>query len=295
MRIGVIGIGNMGGAIARRLLRQGHEVVVWNRAIDRARALESAGAVVADSAAEVCMEDVVLSIVADDRANEELFLNGALSFGRDTIHVSSSTIGVELAERLTEMHRTKGGTHVGAPVLGRPAAAESGQLLLLAAGSEDAIGRCRPLFESIGQRTYVAGTEPWKAHFAKLAANFLLASTIEALAEVAGLLGRAGMDRKSFLELMSETAFACPVYKIYSDLIGNERYRPAGFRMPLGLKDVELVLAAAARLDAELPLAELVRDGLQQGLTEGYADLDWSALALVRAKRHDGSTSKPTD
>jgi 3-hydroxyisobutyrate dehydrogenase-like beta-hydroxyacid dehydrogenase len=231
---------------------------------------------------------MVLSILADDRAVEEVLLERPLPFSPESVHVSSSTISVDLAKRLTEMHRSRGETHVGAPVLGRPPTAEAGQLVLLTAGAATALERCRPLFEAIGQRIWVAGNEPWRAHFAKLAANFLLASAVEALAEVSALVERGGLDKRAFLELMTATAFACPIYKVYGDLIANERFEPAGFRMPLGLKDVELALAASARVGASLPLAELVRDGLREGVAGGYEELDWSALALVRAGKRNG-------
>lgn len=293
MRVGILGIGNMGRAIALRLLREGHDVVVWNRTAERSRPLASQGAEVADKPEDVGREPLVLSMLSDDRAVEEVLVKRPLPLGPESVHISSSTISVGLAQRLTEMHRSRNETHVGAPVLGRPPAAEAGQLVILAAGHERALERCRTLFEAIGQRTYMAGTDPWKAHLAKLAANFLLASTVESLAEVAALLNRGGVDRRSFLEVMTETAFACPIYKIYADLIANERYRPAGFRMPLGLKDLELVLDAASRFGASVPLAELVRDGLRQGIAEGYGELDWSALALVRAAGTKGDSTSP--
>lgn len=291
MRVGILGVGGMGRAIALRLLRSGHEVVVWNRTPEKAKALVSDGARVAATAEEVSREPLVLSILADDRAVEEVLLSRPLTFGPGSVHISSSTISVDLAEKLTAMHRSRGEAHVGAPVLGRPPMAEAGQLLLLTAGAESDLEKCRALFEAIGQGSYVAGPEPWQAHFAKLATNFLLASTIEALAEVAALVERGGMDKRSFLELLTTTAFACPIYKIYGDLVANDRFEPAGFRMRLGLKDVELALAAAARVGASLPLAELAREGLRKGVAEGYAELDWAALALVRAGKTKGRLS----
>jgi 3-hydroxyisobutyrate dehydrogenase-like beta-hydroxyacid dehydrogenase len=291
VRVGILGMGSMGRGIALRLLRTGHEVVVWNRTREKAEALAPEGAQVAATAEEVSGEPLVLSILSDDRAVEEVLLTRPLPFGSGSVHISSSTISVELAEKLTAMHRSRSETHVGAPVLGRPPMAEAGQLLLLTAGPEPDLEKCRPLFDVIGQGSYVAGREPWQAHFAKLATNFLLASTVEALAEVAALVERGGMDKKTFLELLTTTAFACPVYKIYGDLIANDRFEPAGFRMRLGLKDVELALAAAARVGASLPLAELARDGLQKGVSEGYAELDWAALSLVRAGKTKGRSS----
>jgi 3-hydroxyisobutyrate dehydrogenase-like beta-hydroxyacid dehydrogenase len=281
-RVGILGVGNMGRAIALRLLRSGHEVVVWNRTREKAETLAQEGASIADTPEDVSREPLVLSILSDDRAVEDVLLSQPLPFGSESVHVSASTISLDLAERLTAMHRSRNEMFVAAPVLGRPPAAEAGQLILLTAGSAEDLERCRPLFDAVGQRTYVAGAEPPKGHFAKLAVNFLLASAVEALAEVSVLVERGGLDKKTFLELVSSTAFSSPVYQIYGDLIANERFEPAGFRMPLGLKDVELALAAGSRVGAVLPLAELVREGLRKGVAEGYADLDWSALALVR-------------
>lgn len=285
MRVGILGIGSMGRAIALRLLRSGHEVVVWNRTRDKAEALASDGARVAESPEELSHERFVVSILSDDRAVEDVLLSRPLPFGSESIHISASTISLDLADRLTSMHGSRDESFVAAPVLGRPPAAESGTLILLAGGAPEHLARCQPLFEAIGQRTYVAGAEPRQGHFAKLAVNFLLGAAVEALAEAAALVERGGLDKKAFLSLVTETAFASPVYQAYGDLIANERFQPAGFRMPLGLKDTELALAAAKAVGAELPLAELVCEGLRRGLDEGYGDLDWSALALVRGKK----------
>jgi 3-hydroxyisobutyrate dehydrogenase-like beta-hydroxyacid dehydrogenase len=282
MSVAVIGTGSMGGAIALRLLREGHGVVVWNRSPDRALPLAREGAVVVATAEEACREPIVLSMLADDRAMDEVFFSRPIPFGAGSVHISAGTVSVACAERLTAMHASRGEVHVAGPVLGRPRTAEAGQLVILAAGADAALERCRPLFEAIGQRLHVVGGAPWMAHFAKLAANLLLASALEALSEVAVLLDRGGIDRKSFLGLLADTAFACPAYRTYAELVANRRVEPAGFRMRHGLKDVELALAAGVRFNARLPLAELVGEGLREGIARGYADLDWSALALVR-------------
>jgi 3-hydroxyisobutyrate dehydrogenase-like beta-hydroxyacid dehydrogenase len=286
MKVGFIGLGQMGLPMARNLLKAGHAVTVYNRTAERAERLRPEGAVVVRQPAEACGGDVLITMLADDRALQDVVFGNDLvsKLSRGALHLSMSTISVALSARLAEAHRSAGQDFVSAPVFGRPEAAEAAKLTVVAAGPAEAIARCQPLFDAIGQRTFVVGDEAPKANTAKLAGNFLIASVIETLGEAYALLRKSGVEPERFLEVMTSTLFAAPVYKIYGNLIAKEQFEPAGFKVPLGLKDISLVLAAAESVSAPMPIASLVRDHLLTAIARGREDLDWSSLARIPAE-----------
>lgn len=199
-----------------------------------------------------------------------------------------STISFALSERLAAAHReTAGQEFVAAPVFGRPDAAAAAKLFIVVAGKKEAVARCKPLFEVLGQRTFVVAEVAPTANLVKLSGNFLIAAVIEGLSEALALIGKAGVDRRQYVEILTSTLFGAPVYKTYSALIAEERYHPAGFKAELGLKDVGLALKAAQELKSPMPLASLIADRFLTLIASGGGDLDWSALALI-AKRDAG-------
>jgi len=284
MKVGFIGLGNMGSGMAANLLKAGHELTVYNRTADKARALVDQGARPAKTPAEASKGDVVFTMLADDGALENALFGGdgvLSSLARGAIHVSASTISVGLSEKLTREHASRGQRFVSAPVFGRPEAARTAKLFVAVAGPEDAVERCRPLFEAIGQKTFPFGDRPSSANLVKLSGNFLIASTIEALSEVMALVAKGGLDRHRYLEFLTSTLFAAPVYKTYGGLVADQKFSPAGFAAPLGLKDVRLALAAGEALRVPLPLASLIRDRFLRLLAEGGESLDWSAISVL--------------
>jgi len=290
MKVGFIGLGNMGMGMARNLLKAGHSVTAYNRTRSRTEELQQDGATTADSPAGVAPCEVVITMLADDHAVEQVVFGskesgGVLSALRSgSIHISMSTISVELSDRLAEAHGSGGTSYVAAPVFGRPAAAEAGQLAIIAAGDDEAIKQCQPLFDVMGRRTFNAGEKPSNANLLKLIGNFMLASVIETLGEAFALGRKGGLDAASLLEVLTETIFPAPVYKNYGGMIVRQEFEPAGFKMPLGLKDVRLALAAAESLKVPLPIASLVRDQFITGLAQGWEDKDWAAVSMVSAK-----------
>jgi len=287
MKIGFIGLGAMGKGIAKSLLAAGHEVVVWNRSRAAIDELVGAGATAADSAAAAARGGVLHSMLADDRAlRAVLFDDGALAaMPSDGVHVNHATISVALARELAAAHRARDVAYVAAPVFGRPDAAVAGKLHVLAAGDAAAIARVRPQLEAIGQSLWPLGDAPERANIAKIAGNFMIASAIEAMAEASTLTRAHGLDARDFLEIMTGTLFASPVYKTYAGLIGERRFSPAGFGLALGYKDASLTLEAASDARVPLPFANALRDGFLDALAHGDAELDWSALADVAARR----------
>ena len=286
MKAGFIGLGNMGLPMARNLLKAGHEVTVYNRTRERAESLHKEGATVANQAGDACNSDVLITMLADDRAVRTVVFDGQLipRLAPHAVHISMSTISVALAQELTRAHSEAGNQFISAPVFGRPQAAETATLAVVAAGSAKAIGQCQPLFDAVGNRTFIVGEEPSKANTVKLAGNFLILSVIESLGEAYALLRKSEVEPEKFLEIMTSTLFAAPVYKTYGNLIAKEQFLPAGFKLPLGLKDVSLVLAAAADARAPMPVASLVRDHILAAIARNGEDLDWSAFSKILAE-----------
>lgn len=286
MKIGFIGLGNMGSGMAANLLKAGHEVTAYNRSQVRVDAVAAQGARPARSVAEACGGDVVISMLANDEAVEAVtFGDGGIlaSLAAGSVHVSSSTISVALSERLTAAHADAGQGFVAAPVFGRPEAAAAAKLFVVAAGAPATLQTVSPAFDAIGQRTFVVSEEPKAANLVKLSGNFLIASVIESLGEAMALVGKAGVDKQEYLEILTSTLFGAPVYKTYGGLVARQEFEPAGFAAALGLKDVRLVLAAGEDLQVALPIASLLRDRFLTLLANGGAHLDWSAIGSLAA------------
>jgi 3-hydroxyisobutyrate dehydrogenase-like beta-hydroxyacid dehydrogenase len=294
MKIAFIGLGRMGTGMARNLLRAGHTLAVYNRSREKAEALAADGARVANSPADACRDaEVVMTMVADDHALEQVVFGNdgvASAMKSDCIHLSHSTISTVLARKLTVEHAQRKQGYLSVPVFGRPEAAETKNLLVVAAGPSESVERCRPLFDAIGRQTFVVGTEPWQANVAKVCGNFMIISAIEAFGEAYATLRKAGVAPQSFLEIMN-ALLGSQVIANYGRIIAQEQFEPAGFALKLGLKDIRLVLAAAEECAAPMPLASLVHDHLLSALAQGQGDMDWSSLTQVIA-RNAGLKSK---
>ncbi len=294
MKIAFIGLGRMGTGMARNLLRAGHTVAVYNRSREKAEALAASGARVADSPADACRDaEAVMTMVADDHALEQIVFGEdgiASAMPGGSIHISHSTISTALARRLTAEHALRKQGYVSAPVFGRPQAADTKKLLVVAAGPGEFVERSRPLFDDIGRQTFVIGTEPWQANVAKVCGNFMIISMIESLGEAYATLRKAGVAPEAFLEVMN-ALLGSQVIEGYGRGIAAEKFEPAGFALRLGLKDVRLVLAAAEECASPMPLASLVHDHLLSALANGQGEMDWSSMALVAA-RNAGLKSK---
>jgi 3-hydroxyisobutyrate dehydrogenase-like beta-hydroxyacid dehydrogenase len=287
MKVGLIGLGNMGSGMAASLLKGGHDVTVYNRTPSKAQALVGQGARYAAQVADACRGEAVITMLADDLAVESVVFGDAgviKSLARGAIHISSSTISVALSEKMAAAHAASGQGFVSAPVFGRPEAAAAAKLFITAAGAPDAVDACMPLFESIGQRTFRFGDNAPDANLIKLSGNFLISSVIEALGEALALVGKAGLDQHQYVDFLTSTLFNAPVYKTYGGLIADKKFVPAGFAAPLGFKDNRLVLAAAEKLRVPLPLASLIYNRFLTLLARGGESLDWSAFSQLAAE-----------
>jgi 3-hydroxyisobutyrate dehydrogenase-like beta-hydroxyacid dehydrogenase len=288
MEVGFIGLGQMGAPMALNLLKAGHRVTVYNRTRGKAEALARQGAQVADRVADACRGDVVITMMADDAAVEHVVFSdgGVLSaLRRDATHLSMSTISVALCDRLAEAHGKAGQGYAAAPVFGRPEAAAAAKLFIVAAGAEATLARYQPLFDAMGQQTFVISSKPSEANLVKLSGNFLIASVLESLGEAFALVRKSGIDPQRYLNILTSSLFSAPVYRTYGSIIAEDKNPTDGFKMSLGLKDIRLALAAAEATTVPMPVASLVRDHFMEGVAQGEGDADWSGLARLAARR----------
>jgi 3-hydroxyisobutyrate dehydrogenase-like beta-hydroxyacid dehydrogenase len=288
MKIGFLGLGNMGQAVAANLLKGGHELLVWNRSPGASQALVEQGATAVSEPAQAFAADVVFSMLADDKALRAVLLDSGLlkQLKGPLIHVNMATIAVTFADELAGLHAAQGLDYIAAPVMGRPNVAAAGKLNIIAAGSAQAIDTVQPLFDLIGSKTWHIGETPSSANVMKLAMNFMLVSAIEAMSEAAVLVTRHGLKSADLVELASSTVFPGPVYAGYGALIGQRQYEPAAFKAVLGLKDVDLALAAASQVSVHMPLADMVRAHLQDAMEHGQGEMDLAVLAEVAERRN---------
>jgi 3-hydroxyisobutyrate dehydrogenase-like beta-hydroxyacid dehydrogenase len=288
MKVGFIGLGSMGRGMARNLIKAGHQLVVYNRTKARAEDFQKSGAKLASSPADAASEaEVLITMLADDAAVEAIIFDPgkvlqALPVG--SVHVSMSTISVTLSRRLATVHREKQQHYVAAPVFGRPDAAAAAKLFIVAAGPSVQLDYCRPLFDAMGQKTFFLDDEQSAANLMKLTGNFVITTVIESLAEAFAVMKKSGIDPARFLEVLTGSLFDTAVYRNYGSIIAAQRFEPAGFKLPLGLKDNRLILAAAEELAVPLPLASLVHDRFVAALAQGMGNQDWAAIARVTYK-----------
>jgi len=274
----------MGAAMVPNLVKAGHRVKVWNRDLDAAKSLE--GVTVLTSPAAAFENDAVITMLSDDVAVRSVIIeSGALASARKgCIHVMMATISPALSGELHELHRSAEIAYVAATVFGIPAVAAKGELNILAAGGAEAITTVQPLLDALGQKTWHLGDDPKHANIAKIAGNMMITLAIEAMGEATALTESYGLKAGDFLEVVTNTMFASPSYKRYGGNIASNSYEP-GFKLTLGLKDVNLALDAAKAKQTVLPAAEIVRENLVQAVEQGLGDKDWSALAKTTRRR----------
>jgi 3-hydroxyisobutyrate dehydrogenase-like beta-hydroxyacid dehydrogenase len=289
--IGFVGLGRMGAAMAANLVAAGLQVVAYVRRPDQIGKLEALGLRPTTDVGDLSHCEVVISMLPDDDAVHEMVfgrrdigLDGlAAGLAAGAIHLSMSTISTATASLLACAHARNGQGYVAAPVFGNPDAAKARQLFIVAAGAPADIERCRPILESLGQRTFEVGADPGDANLVKLLGNMMSATALEMLGEVVAVVRKRGLDPQPFIDIMTSTMFGGRAHKIYGDKIARQTYAP-GFVLPLVLKDVRLALAEAEKAGVPMPSVGVVRDRLITGIARGHGELDWTALGLIAAE-----------
>jgi len=280
--IGFLGLGTMGSGIAGRLVGAGHDVAVWNRSREAAGPLVEAGATRVDTAREALACPLSFSMLANDDAADAILSKEALEGEAGRVHVNMATISGGLASRLADRARLAGVTYVAAPVLGRPPVAAAGKLNILVAGPKDAVAALEPYLAVLGVRTWNMGVDPASANVVKIAVNYAIIHALEAIGESVALVEHHGVDAGEFVELLGSTLFGGVVYSGYGKIIAERNYRPAGFTVELGLKDLSLAEEAAADGGLSLPTSPALRDVFERAIANpDLAGADWSAIAEI--------------
>ena len=299
MNIGFIGLGKMGSGIAGHLLSAGHRVRVWNRSPGPAQELAKRGAEAVARPVDLLGTgggpgsntgtdvQVIMTMLANDAAVRSVILDqGVLEAAPPgLIHINLTTVSVALAREFAELHRERNIGYVAAPVFGRPDAAAAGKLNVVVAGDPEAVQRAQPALAAVGQKVWSVGDRAESANAVKVAGNFMIAAAIESMGEAVALTRAHGIGAKEFLDILTNTLFAAPVYQGYGAMIAAERYKPAGFEVTLALKDIRLALSAAEAVNVPMPFASILRDSLLEVIASGASDKDWAALAELAARR----------
>jgi 3-hydroxyisobutyrate dehydrogenase-like beta-hydroxyacid dehydrogenase len=255
--------------------------VVWNRSPEPVERLVAQGARAAASPAEALATGLSFSMLANDAVAEEIL--SAANFGAASgTHVNMASVSPDAGERIAAVAAQAGIAYAAAPVLGRPPVAAAGKLNILAAGPADVIAQAEPFFALMGVRTWQLGTEPQIANLVKVAVNYNIIHALEALSESIAMVEKYGVGAEDFVELLANTLFGGVVYQGYGNLIAKKEYKPAGFSIALGLKDLGLAQAAAAKVDSPLPTAEAIRGVFETALADSSLEgHDWAAIAEV--------------
>lgn len=279
MIIAFLGLGHMGQPMARNLAVAGFDVRTWNRSggsVEGATACRSIEEAVRPAS-------VAITMLAEDAALRGVTLGEgklAASLMTGGVHIGMSTISVDLAGELAAVHAEGGQRFVNAPVFGRPEMAAAAKLFIVPGGDAADIAELGPIFAAMGQGTFpMPGAR--ESALAKLCGNFMLAALIESLGEALALGEKGGVAPERLLGMLTGTLFGIPVVHGYGGAIVRQQFTPPGFALPLGLKDMKLVLQAGDGLQVPLPLADLLRTRFLQAMAQGKGHLDWSGISTV--------------
>lgn len=286
MKIGFIGLGNLGIAIAENLLTARQTLYVYNRTAAKAQPLTDKGAVICASVKELAAQcDVVFSIVSDDAALSHITQGAdgiAANLKQNGIHISLSTILPATSVALHAQHQQHGNQYLACPVMGRPDVARARKINFLISGDNASIQAVKPLLEQAGGAgIWEFGSEAGAANVAKLASNYLVLTAMEAMAESINMANRSNIDTALWMQMLTQTYFNAPIYINYSKLIMQEAFQPAAFSLQLGLKDMNLVLQQAQSVQAGMPVGKQVQALLQESMAAGLGEHDVTAVSLT--------------
>lgn len=279
--VGVIGLGRMGTEIANNVIKSGFKLVVYNRTVDKTRALAEAGAVVTASPKEAASKsDVILTSLKDDAAlldvvNGEKGILSGLRPG--TIHIGTSTISPSLSTTLDRMHDAQGSLYLAAPVLGNPAAAKEGKLTTFVAGDNTAIKSCKRLLNSYCQRVIEVGNEHAKANILKLSANYVMLTILDVMGQVYALAEKSDIDLQLVNEVL-EMIFAYPGLKQYAKRIRTRDFDNVGFDLLSAFKDVQLILQTSSDVRVPLSHANNIQDRYIAAIANDMGKKDWISI-----------------
>jgi len=277
--VALLGTGTMGAPMARNIARAGVAVRVWNRSREKAQALADVATVSGTVAEAVAGADVVITVLWDADGVAETMEQARGHLADGAVWVQMSTVGVEASDRLRALADELGVTYVDAPVLGTKKPAEDGALVVLASGPDDVQDTLAPVFEAVGSRSLWVG-EAGAGQRLKLVANAWVATVLEGVADSLTLARDLGLDPALFLEAVKGGAMDAPYVQLKGANMLAGNYDPA-FTLAGALKDVDLIIDAAAATGTDLGLIPGVREHLARGVEAGHGDLDMAATFLA--------------
>jgi 3-hydroxyisobutyrate dehydrogenase-like beta-hydroxyacid dehydrogenase len=279
--VGFIGLGRMGAAIARNIMKAGFTLTVYNRTAAKMQPFLDAGAAAAASPAEAAADaDVVVTSLMDDQSVLDAVdgESGVLrELRRGAVHVGTTTISPRCARTLAALHAAHGSDYVAAPVVGRPDVAEAGQLISFVAGDAGAIGRCQAVVSAYSRAAIPVSATPAVANSLKLAVNYMLSVVVDLIGQVFAFGEKSGIDPQH-LDMVIQTMFTHPGVQEYAARMRERRFDEVGFDLLGGLKDVQLILDASTEARAPLPFANVVRDKALTGVARGLGPKDVSVV-----------------
>lgn len=283
-KIGIIGLGRMGTAKAKNVLKSGFKVTVFNRSESKATPLVELGAIKAKTPKEVALNsDIVVSSLRDNNAVLEVISgkDGILAgLQPNKVHVGTSTISPSLSNQLAGMHEKHSSLYLAAPVLGNPIAAQEAKLTTFVAGDLASIRKCEILFKSYSQKIINVGTEHAKANRLKLATNYVLVILLELIGQVYALAEKGGLDLQLMNELI-DIIFGYPGLKQYSERIRNLDFDNVGFDLSSAFKDLLLILETSTEMRSPLPFASTVNEKYIAALANNLGKKDWIATYKI--------------
>jgi 3-hydroxyisobutyrate dehydrogenase-like beta-hydroxyacid dehydrogenase len=276
MKIGFIGLGNMGLNMAKNLIASGHQLQVYNRSANRADELEQTAITKCKTPAEAASNvSVVITMLSDDDVVTEATNALLETFQKGALHISMSTISPDVSQKLSDQHKNAGSSYLAAPVFGRPEAAAAKKLWICVSGSQQAKETAKPILDCMGQGVIDFGEDAGGANVVKIAGNFMIMSSLEIMAEAFTLAEKHGLDRVKVAEFFGSTIFNAPIYQNYGKLIANKQYEPVGFKARLGYKDARLAFKLAQQSETPMPMGTLIHNRLLSAVAKGLGERDW--------------------
>ncbi len=293
-RIGWIGLGRMGEAMVKRLLKAGHGVSVWNRTAAKAAPLVEYGATVVDSRQALAACDVVFTMVSTtDDLKEVLFGAGGLVAGasRPALVVDSSSISQEGSAEIRERLQALGVAYLCTPVSGNAKVAKAGKLLMVASGPRALYAQAEPYLQAMARKVMWVG-EGELARIWKIAHNTMFGVVIQNLCEITVLAEKAGIPRHVFLESINDSVLGSMYTRYKTPMLANLTFEQVTFTPKLLLKDMDLGMAAAKAHGVPMPSAAATRESVARMVGRGHEDIDFAVL-LQETARDAGLELKP--
>lgn len=282
LRVGFIGLGNMGLPMAHNILKAGFSLLFFNRSKGKGESLIASGAKETSSLSELASScDIIVSMVSNDAALKEVVKEMFQASKLPAVHISMSTVSPETSDMMEAGHKEKGMLYVAAPVSGRPERAKEGKLWIFLAGESHAKEKVTPILASMSTRVFDLGERPRQASLFKLCNNFMILSLVESFSEALAIFEKNGISAQTASEIWGNSLFDSPVFHSYTPMLCKRNFADGGFALELGLKDMRLLRACADLAQVPMPFLSTLHSKLLTCMNLRREKFDWSAIALV--------------